>query len=129
MSPNNSCCTQYPADHEDPSNLDNIMLWSCSLSITAIFAQVRSSFLPSLTMTLPTINLNYNNISVNNPANLSIVKVRLKCSKTDSFRHGVDDHVGKTGQLLCHVSALLNYLAMPKKRSKACYFTLKMDHC
>ena len=39
-----------------------------------------------------------------------MVKVRLKCSKTDPFRQGVDVYVGRTGQVLCPVSALLNYL-------------------
>lgn len=49
---------------------------------------------------------------VDNPSNPNIIKVRIKASKTDPFRNGVDVYIGKTGQLLCPVSALLNYLAV-----------------
>lgn len=80
----------------------------------SVFAQTKSKFLPSLATTLPYNYLNYNDISVDDPANLSIIKGRLtcKCSKTDPFRHGVDVHVGQMGQVLCPVSALLNYPAV-----------------
>ena len=58
------------------------------------------------------VHLNYYDISVDNPSNPAIIKVRIKASKTDPFRQGVDIHIGITGYLLCPVSALLKYLAV-----------------
>ena len=71
--------------------------------------------IPSLHSYDPTVHLNYNNISVDNPANPAIVKVRPMCSKTDPFCHRVDVHVGETGQILCPISALFNYLVVHRK--------------
>ena len=44
--------------------------------------------------------------------NPSIVRVHLRCAKTDPFDKGVSIHVGKTGTSLCPVSALLNFMAV-----------------
>ncbi len=38
------------------------------------------------------------------------IKVRIKVSKTDPFREGVDVFLGRTEADLCPVTALLNYL-------------------
>lgn len=100
---------------KDPSNFDSIMMWLASL--LCFFGLLRSGkiTIPSLHSYDPTVHLNYSDISVDNPANPAIVKIRLKCSKTDPFRNGVDVYVGKTGQALCPISALLNYLAIRGK--------------
>ena len=47
--------------------------------------------------------------SHSNPGCLTIL---LKCSKCDPFAAGVFIHVGRTGQLLCPVAAMLAYLAI-----------------
>lgn len=39
-----------------------------------------------------------------------MVQVHIKQSKTDPFRQGVHLHLGKTGELLCQVSAILAYV-------------------
>lgn len=62
--------------------------------------------------TLLLVHLNFSDISFDNASSPNIVQIRLKCSKTDPFRQGVNVHVGKTGQTLCPVSALLNYLTI-----------------
>ena len=54
-------------------------------------------------------------VAIDNPINPTIVKVHLSHSKTDQFRQGVDIYLGKTGQKLCPVSALLAYLAVQGK--------------
>jgi len=46
--------------------------------------------------------------SISNP---TLLKVRIKASKTDPFRQGVELFIGKTGNRLCPVAALLAYLA------------------
>ena len=96
----------------DPTNFDNIMIWAASL--TCFFGFLRSGEItvPSLSGYDPAVHLNYNDISVDNPSNPAIIKVRIKASKTDPFRQGVNIYIGKTGYLLCPVSALLKYLAV-----------------
>ena len=39
------------------------------------------------------------------------VRVRIKASKTDPFRAGVDVYLGHTGDPICPVAALLTYMA------------------
>ena len=39
-----------------------------------------------------------------------LLRVRIKASKTDPFRVGVDIFVGKTGNKLCPVTAVLSYM-------------------
>ena len=45
-----------------------------------------------------------------------ILKVRIKASKTDPFRRGVDIYVGITGTGLCPVTAVLSYMAIRLQR-------------
>ena len=88
------------------------MIWAASL--TCFFGFLRSGEItvPSLSGHAdPSVHLNYNDIAVDNPSNPCIIKVRIKASKTDPFHQGVDIYLGKTGHLLCPVSALLKYLA------------------
>ena len=58
-------------------------------------------------------HLNFSDIAVDSVANPSMLKVRIKASKTDPFRQGVDIFIGKTDNKLCPVAAmtLLSYLA------------------
>ena len=55
-------------------------------------------------------------VAVDNLINPTIVKIHLSHSKTDQFHQGVDIYLGKTGQELCPVSALLAYLAVRMMR-------------
>ena len=56
-------------------------------------------------------HLNFADISEDNSAMPSMVQVRTKASKNDSFRQGVNVHIGRTGNDLCPVITLLMYLA------------------
>ena len=60
----------------------------------------------------PTAHLNTEDISVDNKANPSMARIKLKKSKTDPFRQGVDIYVGRTFGQLCPVAAILAYLAV-----------------
>ena len=42
----------------------------------------------------------------------SYIQVRLKASKTDPFRQGVELHLGATGKELCPVAAVLSFMAV-----------------
>lgn len=55
-------------------------------------------------------HLNYTDVAVDRLHCPRVLKVRLKASKTDPFRVGVDVFVGKTGNQLCPVTAVLSYM-------------------
>ena len=42
----------------------------------------------------------------------SFIRLHLRCSKTDPFKHGVFIYLGATGQRICPVSALLSFLVV-----------------
>ena len=56
------------------------------------------------------VHLSLADVSVDNSAAPTVVRLRIKQSKTDPFRQGVDLFLGKTLTDLCPVAALLNYL-------------------
>ena len=57
------------------------------------------------------VHLNMADISVDSIKDPSVVRVRIKASKTDQFRKGVDIFVGRTNNVLCPVTALMSYVA------------------
>ena len=56
-------------------------------------------------------HLNFGDVSVDCVSNPCLLRVKIKASKTDPFRKGVDIFVGKTANQLCPVSAMMAYLA------------------
>ena len=60
----------------------------------------------------PTAALMLEDVAVDRHDNPTMVRIRLKSSKTDPFRHGVDVFLGRTHRDLCPVSALLAYVAV-----------------
>ena len=60
----------------------------------------------------PTSSLTLEDVAVDKHDNPSLVRIRLKQSKTDPFRHGVDIFLGRTHADLCPVTALLAYIAV-----------------
>ena len=56
------------------------------------------------------MHLSFHNISVDSIEAPSSLKVRIKESKTDPFRLGVDIFVGRTGNELWPVAAVLAYM-------------------
>ena len=64
---------------------------------------------PSVTSFNPETHLAVSNVAVVNP---SLLRVHIKCSKTDPFRWGVHIFLGKTGNRLCPVKAMVDYLEL-----------------
>ena len=60
----------------------------------------------------PAIHLTPMDVAINNPHNPSMLKIRLKASKTDQTRAGVELYVGRTHNGLCPVATMLRYLAV-----------------
>lgn len=88
---------------------DNIMLWAamslCFFGFGEMTLESESSFDPGA-------NLCYSDIAIDDPAKPTILKVRIKASKTDPFRKGVDVYLGRTDKDLCPLEAILPYLAI-----------------
>ena len=60
----------------------------------------------------PSVALTSSDIAVDRHQSPTLVRVRLKQSKTDPFRHGVDVYLRRTDADLCPVAALLAYMAV-----------------
>lgn len=73
------------------------------------FGFMGSGELTSLPGTPPAILAS--DVAVDSHAGPSMLKVLLRRANTDPFGHGVHFYLGRTGSLLCPVSAVLNYLA------------------
>ena len=73
--------------------------------------------LPSETAYDPGAHLSFADVSVNSIVAPRMVRVKLRSSKTDPFRKGVDIFVGRTHNKLCPVEAMQAYLVLgqPKK--------------
>ena len=54
-------------------------------------------------------------IGVDSTVNPVTVKVRIKASKTDQFRRGVDIFLGRTHNQVCQVEALMTFMARQGK--------------
>ena len=73
---------------------DNIMLWA-AMSL-CFFGSLRAGemTLESESSFDPGANLCYGDIAIDDPKKPSVIRVRIKASKTDPFRKGVDVYLG-----------------------------------
>ena len=91
---------------------DAAMLWaSCSLCFFGVFWSGELTS-PSESNYDPSENLCFQDIIFNNREKPSVLRVHLKTLKTDPFHVGVNVFVGKTGNDLCSVMAMVHYLSM-----------------
>ena len=66
-------------------------------------------------------------VFVDSRDNPTMVSVRLRRSKSDPFGAGVTIHLGRTGDRICPVLAMLDYLVR-RGRAPAHYFYSRMVH-
>lgn len=99
----------------DPSGEDNIMFW-------AAFCLGFSAFLRSGEFTVqsgkafdPEWHLSPDDIAVDSIEAPNRMYVRIKGSKTDQMRQGITLVVGRTGNELCPIAAMLPYLVVRGK--------------
>ena len=90
--------------------LDNIMLWAAASLCFFGFLRVGEITVPSETGYDKGAHLILSDISVDSFKQPRMLKVKIKASKTDPFREGVDIYVGTTGCELCPVTAMLAYV-------------------
>ena len=55
------------------------------------------------------VHLNWGDVAVNNPAAPTMLKIHLRRSKCDQFGKGVDVFVGRSGNELCPIDAIVVY--------------------
>lgn len=67
---------------------------------------------PSDTAFDPLTHLALADVALDSHTNPSLLRVHIKCSKTDPFRQGVHIYLGKTDNQLCPVAAMIDYLAI-----------------
>ena len=94
---------------EDHNKTNKPMLWAASCICFFAFLRVGELTVPSDSGYDPDVHLSLHDVAVDNPRVPSTVRIRIKQSKTDPFRKGIDLFVGRTSSL-CPVSALLQYL-------------------
>ena len=90
---------------------DSIMLWGACCLCYLGFLRAGETTVPAESAYDPGEHLNCSDVTVDSISNPTLLKVRIKASKIDSFHQGVELFIGKTGNRLCPVAALLAYLA------------------
>ena len=88
------------------------MIWAACYM--AFFGFLRSSELtvPSQDGYDPSVHLSLSDVAVDSRSSPSMIQVRIKQSKTDPFRLGVNLYLGKTDAPVCPVKGILTYLAI-----------------
>ena len=90
---------------------DTKIIWAACCLCFCAFLRAGEMTIPSDGQYDASVHLNVSDISVDNIENPSMLQVRIKQSKTDPFRQGVNLCVGRTRTSLCPVAAVLSYLA------------------
>ena len=100
------------------------MIWAtCSLCFFG-FLRAGEICTPSSTTFDPGCHLYPADIATDHQTHPNILRICIKQSKTDPFRKGVQIIVGATGDSLCPVAAVLQYLVI---RGQVPYFVFAMD--
>ena len=96
----------------DLSLPDHCMFWAaCNL---AYFGFLRSAefTVPNLASFSPSIHLGLADVAIDSMSSPSCLRLRIKASKTDSFRKGCFLHIGRGEFPLCAIRSLLAYLTL-----------------
>lgn len=94
------------------SKWDHIMLWAACLLCFFGFLRSGEITVPSDTAFDSGAHLSFSDVSVDSTVSPKVLRVRIKASKTDPFRVGVDIFIGRTDNELCPVSAVLAYMSL-----------------
>ena len=89
---------------------DTKMIWAACCLCFFAFLRAGEMTVPTDEEYDPSVHLSVQDISVDDAKHPSVLCIRIKQSKTDPFCKGVNLFVGKTGSLVCPVSAMLSYL-------------------
>ena len=90
---------------------DVLMLWAATTMCFFGFMRAGELTVPTQGTFDPSAHLSFRDVAFDDPANPSVMEVRIKASKTDPFRKGVNLYPGRTHNDLCLIVAMLAYLA------------------
>ena len=99
-----------------PGGVDAKMLWAAAA--LAFFGFMRSGELtiPSTGGFNPGTHLSWQDMATDSVTSPTVVKVRLKASKTDQAKQGCTLIVGSTGNELCPVAEVLGFMALSGRK-------------
>ena len=86
------------------------MVWAAACTGFFGFLRAGEFTVPSAGAYDREVHLSLNDLATDCHSNPSLFRVRIKQSKTDPFRQGVDVYLGATGTAICPVHALWAYL-------------------
>ena len=89
---------------------DNTMLEAACFTAFLGFLRSREMTVSSQDTYDPAIHLSIQDVPVDNKSSPSMVHIIMKQSKTDPFCQGVYIYLGRTGNDMCPVTAILSYL-------------------
>ena len=87
------------------------MLWAASLTTFFSFCHSGKVTVENEANYDCNTHISFSDLAVDNAASPSVISLNIKCSKTDQGRVGCQVVLGKTGDDLCPIVALLDYLA------------------
>ena len=86
------------------------MLWAASLTTFFSFCRSGEVTVENEVSYDHNTHLSFSDLAVDNATSPSVISLNIKCSKTDQGRVGCQVILGKTGDDLCPIMALLDYL-------------------
>ena len=88
------------------------MLWAVACVCFFGFFRLGEITVPSDAAYDATSHTSIGDLAVDSHKNPKVIRIHLKKSKTDQLKKGADIFIGKTGNDLCPVSAMLAYVAI-----------------
>lgn len=91
---------------------DAKMLWAAASMCFFGFLRSGELTVPSITGYDKGVHLSFGDVAVDSLDSPQVLQVKIKASKTDPFRVGVDIFIGRSECSLCPVTAVLTYMAI-----------------
>lgn len=88
-------------------NPDSIMLWAAACTGFFGFLRAGEFTVPSPSSYDHQVHLNLDDVAFDSHSRPSMVRLRIKQSKTDPFRQGVDVYLGTTNSAICPIQPLI----------------------
>ena len=95
-----------------PPQPDCVMLWAAACVGFFGFLRAGEFTVPTVQSYDPEVHLSLRDLAVDSHTAPSIVRLRIKQSKTDPLRQVVDIFLGVTNTSICPVQALIQYIAV-----------------